>query len=116
MENNPGNTTPSAQQEIMRPSLPLESDTARERGYYRRLRSKWNTRRREAAANMFRWILLMSPSRFNRRAEMNMMGRWIVEESAATEPDISRRSQRRALLMQRWRTFAKLATQDRRKR
>ena len=75
----------------------------------RRFGRKWNTRRRRAAARMYRAFALMGSGDLRNRMTMNMVGRWIVEESAAPEASHNIRSKRRALLMQRWKGFVRSA-------
>lgn len=75
----------------------------------RRFRRAWDARRRRAAARMYRTFSLLGSGDLRNRMTMDMVGRWIVEESAAPEASRSIRAQRRVLLMQRWKSFVRSA-------
>lgn len=101
---------------FIRPApLPLEpNQTQGERDYARRISRRWNIRRRQTAARMYQRIALLSSGDIRNRMTMNMVGRWIVEESAARETSGQKRSGRRALLMLRWRNFINSVLEARR--
>lgn len=103
--------------DFIRPApLPIESNQTRgEREYARRVGRKWGERRRKTAARIYQMMALAGSGELRNRFTMNMMGRWIIEDSASAEPSLTVRSRRRVLLMQRWKAFVGQALEVRRR-
>ena len=114
MESKPLHPEQPASRESAPPSpLPVIEPSPTERTRAKRRLRKWYERRRQTTARFYRTLFMRSGD-MNDRTTLNAMGRWLVEETAAKEPRLARRTQRRALLMQRWRDFTRAAFQRKR--
>ncbi len=91
--------------DMLLPRMDPQDDTRTRVSKRRRMREWYARRRALVEAKYYGWLLLHSYDTRSYPLNLEIMGRWLVEQTVAVEPTAMARNQRRYELSRRWQNF-----------